>query len=152
MVPLKNYPPKLIASHFYRDSGQRVPQTHEEILRVIYESLVMKYRYFLNLIIEISGKKVNKLHVLGGGSQNRLLNQFCANAMQIPVIAGPAEATSIGNAMVQLISIGEIRDHQEARKIITDSTSLNYFEPKEERIWNEQFERYEKDIIRKSVG
>lgn len=72
--------------------------------------------------------------------------------MQIPVIAGPAEATSIGNAMVQLISIGEIRDHQEARKIITDSTSLNYFEPKEERIWNEQFERYEKDIIRKSVG
>ena len=121
-------------------------------MRVIYESLAMKYRYFLNLIIEISGKEVNKLHVLGWGSQNRLLNQFCANVMQIPVIAGPAEATSIGNAMVQLISIGEIRDHQEARKIIIDSTSLNYFEPKEEKIWNEQFERYEKDIIRKSDG
>ena len=72
--------------------------------------------------------------------------------MQIPVIAGPAEATSIGNAMVQLISIGEIRDHQEAREIIIDSTSLNYFEPQQEKIWNEQFERYEKDIIRKSVG
>ena len=54
--------------------------------------------------------------------------------------------------MVQLISIGEIRDHQEARKIIIDSTSLHYFEPQEEKIWNEQFERYEKDIIRKSVG
>ena len=137
---------------FCRDSGQRVPQTHAEILRVIYESLAMKYRYVLKLIMEISGKEVNKLHVLGGGSLNRLLNQFCANAMQIPVIAGPAEATSIGNAMVQFISIGEIRDHQEARKIIIDSTSLRYFEPQEEKIWNEQFERYEKDIIRKSVG
>ena len=137
---------------YCQNSGQEVPQTPEELLRVIYESLAMKYRYFLNLLIKVSGKEVKNLHVLGGGSRNRLLNQFCANAMQIPVIAGPAEATSIGNAMVQLISIGEIRDHQEARKIITDSTSLNYFEPKEEKIWNEQFERYEKDIIRKSVG
>ena len=149
-IPAGDMPSRI--RDFCRDSGQRVPQTHEEILRVIYESLAMKYRYFLNLIMKISGKEVNKLHVLGGGSLNRLLNQFCANAMQIPVIAGPAEATSIGNAMVQLISIGEIRDHQEAREIIIDSTSLNYFEPQQEKIWNEQFERYEKDIIRKSVG
>ena len=135
---------------FCKNSGQEVPQTPEELLRVIYESLAMKYRYFLNLLVKVSGKEVKKLHVLGGGSRNRLLNQFCANAMQIPVVAGPTEATSIGNAMAQLITLGEIGNLQEAREIIVGSSALDYFEPQQGELWNEQFERYQKEIIGKN--
>ena len=91
--------------------------------------------------------EVKTLHVLGGGSKNRLLNQFCSNAMQIPVVAGPAEATSIGNAMVQLMALGEIGNHEQARRIITDSEKLEYFEPTHGEIWNEQFEKYNEVII-----
>ena len=135
---------------YCQNSGQEVPQIPEELLRVIYESLAMKYRYFLNLLVKVSGKEVKKLHVLGGGSRNRLLNQFCANAMQIPVVAGPTEATSIGNAMVQLIALGEIGNLQEAREIIVGSSALDYFEPQQGELWNEQFERYQKEIIGKN--
>ena len=91
--------------------------------------------------------EVKTLHVLGGGSKNRLLNQFCSNAMQIPVVAGPAEATSIGNAMVQLMALGEIGNHEQARRIIADSAELEYFEPTHGEIWNEQFEKYNEVII-----
>ena len=91
--------------------------------------------------------EVKTLHVLGGGSKNRLLNQFCSNAMQIPVVAGPAEATSIGNAMVQLMALGEIGNHEQARRIIAESADLEYFEPNQGGIWNEQFEKNNKVII-----
>ena len=91
--------------------------------------------------------EVKTLHVLGGGSKNRLLNQFCSNAMQIPVVAGPAEATSIGNAMVQLMALGEIGNHEQARRIIAESAGLEYFEPTHGGIWNEQFEKYNEVII-----
>ena len=91
--------------------------------------------------------EVKTLHVLGGGSKNRLLNQFCSNAMQIQVVAGPAEATSIGNAMVQLMALGEIGNHKQARRIIADSADLEYFEPNQGGIWNEQFEKYNEVII-----
>lgn len=132
---------------FCLQSGQYVPESREEILRVIYESLALKYRYFLEILIKVSGVEVKTLHVLGGGSKNRLLNQFCSNAMQIPVVAGPAEATSIGNAMVQLMALGEIGNHEQARKIIADSADLEYFEPNQGGIWNEQFEKYNEVII-----
>ena len=102
--------------------------------------------------MKIWGKELDKLHVLGGGSLNSLLSQFWTNAMQIPVIAGPSEATSIGNAMVQLISIGEIQDHLEARKIVMDSIKLECYEPQDEELWNEQFERYQKEILGKNIG
>ena len=85
--------------------------------------------------------------MLGGGSKNRLLNQFCSNAMQIPVVAGPAEATSIGNAMVQLMALGEIGNHEQGRRIIADSAELEYFEPTHGEIWNEHFEKYNEVII-----
>ena len=67
--------------------------------------------------------------------------------MQIPVVAGPAEATSIGNAMVQLMALGEIGNHEQARKIIANSADLKYFEPTHGEIWNEQFEKYNEVII-----
>ena len=114
---------------------------------VSYESLALKYLYFLENLIKVSGVEVKTLHVLEGGSKNRLLNQFCSNAMQIPVVAGPAEATSIGNAMVQLMALGEIGNHEQARRIITESADLEYFEPNQGGIWNEQFEKYNEVII-----
>ena len=67
--------------------------------------------------------------------------------MQIPVVAGPAEATSIGNAMVQLMALGEIGNHEQARRIIADSADLESFEPTHGEIWNEQFEKYNEVII-----
>jgi rhamnulokinase len=70
--------------------------------------------------------------------------------MQIPVVAGPTEATSIGNAMAQLIALGEIVNLQEAREIIVGSSALDYFEPQQGELWNEQFERYQKEIIGKN--
>ena len=132
--------------NFCKNTNQSIPLGPGEILRVIYESLALKYRYVLELLVNISGKEVRKLHVLGGGSRNNLLNQFCANAMNIPVIAGPAEATAFGNGLVQLISLGEVSNISEGREILANSVNLKIFEPQQTELWEEQFQSFKRLI------
>ncbi len=127
---------------FCKKTSQPVPETEGEIVRCVLESLALAYKSALNKLLKISGRKVDVIQIIGGGSKNDLLNQMTANATGVPVIAGPAEATVIGNAIVQLITLGELKDIKEARQIISNMAGLKKYEPKNIEAWNEAYARY----------
>lgn len=112
------------------------------MIRTILESLAMEYRTVFERLVKLTGKSLDVIHILGGGSRNRLLNQLTANATGRLVVAGPAEATVLGNALVQLIAIGELNDLQEARRLVATSDHLKHFEPQETSLWHEANLRY----------
>ncbi len=124
------------------DTGQRVPQTHGEIVRVALEGLALKYRWVLEKLELIQGKKFAVLHIVGGGSQNRLLCQFAADATQLPVVAGPVEATAIGNIAVQAITVGELASLDEARQLIRSSFDVTLYETGDSDRWDEAYESF----------
>jgi rhamnulokinase len=114
-----------------RQTGQRIPETPGSIVRCILESLALAYREVLELAMSVSDRQVSVVHIVGGGAQNHLLNQMTADATGLPVIAGPVEATVIGNALVQLITLGEITDLNQARKVVNELTELKRYEPED---------------------
>ncbi|MGW8227228.1 MAG: rhamnulokinase, partial [Anaerolineales bacterium] len=114
-----------------RRTDQPIPETPGRIVRCILESLALAYRDVLELAKSVSDRQVSVLHIVGGGAQNHLLNQMTANATGLPVIAGPVEATVIGNAIVQLITLGEITDLNQARQIVNNLAELKRYEPEE---------------------
>lgn len=124
------------------DSGQPVPETPGQILRSIMESLALKYRFVLDNLIAIGGQPVERIHIIGGGTQNTLLCQMTANACQRPVYAGPVEATALGNAIVQLISLGELSNVAEARQMLADSLDLAVYYPSDADAWAEAYSRF----------
>jgi len=121
---------------------QSVPQTEGEFIRCVLESLALLYKKTLEQIEAIIGKRIECLHIVGGGSKNELLNQFTANACNTPVLAGPAEATAAGNVCVQAIAMGEINDLNEAREIVRRSIEISRFEPEKVQEWEEAFGRF----------
>ncbi|OGO27199.1 MAG: hypothetical protein A2Z16_16320 [Chloroflexi bacterium RBG_16_54_18] len=123
-------------------SSQAVPQTREEITRVVLESLAMKYRFTLERILAVTGKRIETLHIIGGGSRNRLLNQFTANAIRTPVKAGPFEATAIGNILVQMAAKGEVSSLAETREVVRRSFPGEAFDPQDADRWEEQYQRF----------
>lgn len=123
-------------------TGQSVPQSKGEIARTVYESLAMSYKETFTALERIRGKRINTLHIIGGGSKNVLLNQMTASVLQREVIAGPVEATAIGNLMIQMKATSEAADMAQARQVIRDSFSVECFKPKDTDEWAEQFERY----------
>ena len=123
-------------------TGQAVPQTVGEIMRCIYESLAMKYRQTLEKISLCTGKTYGKIHVIGGGVKDTLLCQMTANACGVPVLAGPIEATVLGNLAVQLIACGALRDIAEARAMVARSETLREYIPADAKLWQDAFERY----------
>lgn len=127
---------------YCRQNGQAVPASDAELIAAVYVSLAFKYRFVLEQLIAVSGQSVDRLHIIGGGSKNALLNQMTANAIGRPVIAGPAEATATGNAIVQLIAIGELRDVAEARAMLSESTELVLYEPMDTAAWDANYERF----------
>lgn len=122
-------------------TGQPAPRTHGELARAIFESLALKYRATLADLAAITGRPPRTLHIVGGGSRNALLNQFAADASGLPVVAGPVEATALGNALVQAIAMGRVRDGAEAREIVRRSTSPERYEPGPGNAWAEAGER-----------
>jgi rhamnulokinase len=124
-------------------SGQKVPQTHPEFVRCIFESLSLKYRYILGLLDNMAPFPIEKLHVIGGGSKNPLLNQWTANSIGIPVAAGPSEATAIGNIMLQAKTAGCVESLQEMRQIIAESVHIDEFLPENPEIWEEAYQKFE---------
>ncbi len=114
---------------FCQETGQYVPQTDGEIIRCIYESLAMKYKYTFENLQKCTGRTFEAIHMVGGGTKDGFLCQMTADATNVPVIAGPIEATAAGNIAVQLIAAGEIKDLKEAREIIADSFSVQEFTP-----------------------
>ena len=126
---------------FCRRTGQEVPQTHGEIMRVVMESLALKYRNAIEGLETISGVKVPALNIVGGGIKNKNLSRFTANAIGRPVIAGPVEATAIGNIMGQMIAMGDVKDENQAREVVKKSFPLEYYEPEDVAIWDAAYER-----------
>jgi rhamnulokinase len=138
-------PPDMPAAilEFCEKTGQSKPTTKSEIIRCALESLALKYRAVLEMISQIRGP-IKKLHIVGGGTQNTLLCQFTANATNVPVIAGPVEATAIGNIMVQAIALGCLPSIAEGRKLIRQSFDLVEYHPQEQDAWDEAYQRFVK--------
>lgn len=122
--------------------GQPAPSTEGEFIRAALESLALKYRIVLEYLEELTGTKIEVIHVVGGGCQNKLLNQFTANACGRPVIAGPAEATVLGNLMVQARSAGEVGSLHEIREVIRRSSDLETFTPQDQPAWEGALDRF----------
>jgi rhamnulokinase len=133
--------PKRIADYCV-ESGQMPPDGIGETIRCALESLALQYRKTLAELERLTGERIEQLHIVGGGSQNRLLNQFTANATGIPTISGPVEATALGNVVVQAIASGELPSLAAAREIIGKSFKLETFEPQEKDLWNSAAERF----------
>lgn len=128
--------------HYCENSGQVIPKTKAEITRCIFESLAFRYRQVFESLQKFASFPIEKLHVIGGGSRNAMLNQFTANALGIQVIAGPMEATAIGNIMVQAKTAGLYADVKAMRESINDSIELLKFEPQKTKDWNHNYTRY----------
>ena len=124
---------------FCRKTGQACPQTMGELVRSIFESLAFKYKSALAKLTAVTGRKIERLHVVGGGSQNEMLNRFTADAAGIPVVAGPVEATVVGNALTQAMALGRVGSLDLARKIVANSFQLKKYLPENTREWDEAY-------------
>jgi rhamnulokinase len=127
---------------FCRHSDQPVPETVGQIVRTTYESLALKYRYALDNLLRLSGRTVERLHIVGGGARNALLCQMTADSTGRSVIAGPYEATALGNAIVQFIALGELANIAQAREILSQTADTVAYEPKHVDAWEEAYQRY----------
>lgn len=127
---------------YCRETGQSVPEGDAGFIRCIFESLAFRYKEILTLLIEMAPFSIRRLHVIGGGSMNNLLNQFTANAINMPVVAGPAEATAIGNCMVQAQAAGLVTDRWEMRRLIRSFLSLLVYHPEAVNEWENAFQKY----------
>jgi sugar (pentulose or hexulose) kinase len=135
-----NMPQKV--QQYCEDSGQPVPQTKGEIARTVYESLAMSYREAFAGLEQLAQGRLDTLHIVGGGSKNRLLNEMTAGALNREVVAGPAEATAIGNLVVQMKAGGEVGDAAEVSSVIRNSFGVEIFSPRQTEAWSENYERY----------
>lgn len=125
-------------------TGQRVPEGIGQISRVIFESLAMRYRSVFQTLEKLHGKRLEQLHIVGGGCNNRLLNQLTADAINRPVVTGPVEATAIGNILMQMIADGEVKDLAEGRRVVADSFGTETVLPANTKAWDEAYSRFEK--------
>jgi rhamnulokinase len=110
----------------------------------------MCYREAFEGLEQLKGNRIDALHIVGGGAKDTLLNQFSADAIGREIVAGPYEATAIGNIMMQVKSTGEVKDFAEMREVITRSFTVSHFEPKQEAQWTEAFGRYQQIVRRGS--
>jgi rhamnulokinase len=125
-----------------RETGQAVPETKGQIVRCALESLALEYRWVAERLDEIVGRRLPTLHIFGGGSQNKLLNQFAADATGRTVVAGPVEATAIGNIVLQAVALGELAGIAEARALVRRSFPVETYEPRDTAAWDDAYERY----------
>lgn len=123
-------------------TGQSTPECRGQIVRCIFESLALRYRQVLEMLQGLSTRKIEVLHVIGGGSRNALLNQWTANAIGLPIIAGPSEATAIGNIGIQAIAAGKAKDIASMRRLIRDSIPLATYLPEDAAHWQKGYEKF----------
>ena len=120
-----------------------VPQNEGTVVRILLESLALEYRAVFDRLAALTGKPIEIIHIVGGGTQNRLLNQMTADATGRPVIAGPIEATVVGNALAQLIALGDLADLPEARQLVAQSARLERYEPQDTAVWEAAYQQYQ---------
>ncbi len=128
--------------NFCRRSRQPEPNVPGDFARCIFASLALKYRLVLDQLRRIYQPSINRIHVIGGGARNGLLCQLTADATGLPVLAGPAEATAIGNILVQAMGLGRVRSHGELRQIVRASSELEHYEPHSTSEWDARYERF----------
>jgi len=133
------------------DTNQAVPQTKGEVIRIALESLALKYRMVLERLEELTEKQFAPIHIIGGGTKNRLLNQFTANATSRVVITGPVEATAIGNVLMQAIGLGHLGSLGEARAVVRASFNVEEFQPIREDGWDEAYTKLVKIMERVGI-
>jgi rhamnulokinase len=133
--------PRKIAA-FCSETGQPAPETPGQFVRCIFESLALLYRVTLEELEQLSGRTIRRLHIVGGGSQSALLNQFAASATGRQVVAGPAEATAIGNVLLQAVALGHLGSLAALRQIVRDSFALQTFEPIAPESWGAAYQRF----------
>jgi len=133
--------PEAICS-YCRKTGQHVPETHGEIIRCALESLALKYRETLEEIRQLHSGHINRIHVIGGGTKNKLLCTLTANATKLPVLAGPVEATAMGNILMQAKAIEAVQSLKEIRLIAKNSTELVEYKPQDAAFWDAAYERF----------
>ena len=145
-------PPDMPAAiqRFCRETKQTVPRTEGSIIRCALESLALRYASVLDCLEQTGGERIEVIHIVGGGSRNDLLNQLTADACQRTVVAGPVEATVLGNVLIQARACGEIASLAELRKIVRASSDLKEFHPKPSNrgLWEDarvKFERIAKN-------
>ena len=131
-----NMPAKI--NKYLERTGQKPINERGQMVRIILESLAIKYRTEMKRIEEISGKEIDVLHIVGGGSRNELLNQFAANATGKKVIAGPVEATASGNILMQAIAAGRIESLARGRELVAKSFDVNEYQPQDTQLWAKQ--------------
>ena len=129
---------------FCLSTDQSAPEDRGEMVRCILESLALKYRDVLERIEGMTSRKIDRVHIVGGGSQNVLLNQLAADATGRMVLAGPVEATAIGNILTQAVAAGELGSLAEIREVVRRSFPLKTYEPHETDAWDEAYERFER--------
>ncbi len=139
-TPAGNMPARVV--DFCARTGQSPPPTRGEVVRTILESLALRYRMVLETIEGIVDSRMDTLHIVGGGGQNLLLNQFTANAVGRPVVVGPVEATAAGNILMQMVAAREIASLAEGREIIRRSFELSTYFPEGSDVWEEAYGRF----------
>jgi rhamnulokinase len=126
------------------DTNQTVPQTKGEIIRVALEGIALKYRWVLERLEQLTGKHLDPIHIIGGGTKNRLLNQLTADSCCRTVVTGPVEATAIGNILMQAIGLHHLGSLAEARGIVRTSFKPEVYEPKQRAAWDEAYSHLQK--------
>lgn len=127
---------------YCQDTNQDIPETMGDIARCIYESLAFRYRQVLHNLQKLSSKPIDKLHIIGGGSKNNILNQYTANSIGLTVVSGPSEATAMGNILMQAKAAGVINTKEEMRKVVRNSVELTTFMPHDNIEWTKHYHRY----------
>lgn len=127
-------------------TGQKVPQTKGEVVRCIAQSLAFKYRNTIEGMEEVTGKKYSVLNIVGGGIKDKMICQFTANATKRTVEAGPVEATSIGNVVVQAMAVGAIKDLSAGRQVVKNSFDIAKYEPQNSEAWDQAYAQWKKII------
>ena len=131
-------------AEFCQQTGQPVPADIGAYMRCIYESLALFYRVVMRRIERITGRKIERLHIVGGGSKDMTLNQCAASALNLPVLVGPAECTALGNVLVQAIALGHLPSHEAAREVVRNSFELKTVTPQDAAQWDAAAKRFEK--------
>lgn len=134
-------PPSMVEAiqSYCRETDQKVPEGYAAICRCIFESLALRYRQVFSYLREMASFPIDVLHIIGGGSLNKYLNQFTSNSLGVEVLAGPQEGTAIGNIMLQAKASGDVSDIWAMRKIIADSIELKRFTPQDKDEWDNAY-------------
>ena len=126
---------------YCRQTNQPVPETVGQVARAIYESLALKYRWALERLEEIKGQRIDQLNIVGGGIQNKLLNQMVADSLDRTVVTGPIEGAAMGNLLAQAMALGDIKSVEELRQVVRNSETVETWTPNHTEAWENAYKK-----------